>query len=42
MPFFQHPHPDFMLSPILDSDSDEEPIRADDFLRQRLAAIGVM
>lgn len=46
MPFFVHPHPDAMLE-VLESCLDEgeqpkhEPITADDFLLERLRAIGL-
>ncbi|MEO1272173.1 MAG: 2-oxoglutarate and iron-dependent oxygenase domain-containing protein, partial [Myxococcota bacterium] len=46
MPFFVHPHPDAMLK-VLDSCLEEgaepryAPITADDYLKQRLKAIGV-
>jgi isopenicillin N synthase-like dioxygenase len=38
MPFFLHPHPDHMLTPL---QGDAPPARARDFLRARLEAIGV-
>ncbi len=44
MPFFMHPHPDAMLSCIEKCrDGSEQPdILADDFLKERLAEIGLM
>ncbi len=38
MPFFLHPHPDFVLTPL---SGDGAPVRARDFLLERLRAIGV-
>jgi isopenicillin N synthase-like dioxygenase len=44
IPFFMHPHPDAMLS-CIESCKEERvkypDIRADDFLRERLAEIGL-
>lgn len=40
MPFFCHPHPDFLLKPLW-GDSDDAGITARDFLVQRLKEIGV-
>jgi isopenicillin N synthase-like dioxygenase len=39
MPFFLHPHPDVTLTPLWPS--DRQPIKARDFLHQRLVEIGV-
>ncbi len=39
MPFFVHPHPNQMLTPLRPGYA--EPVRCHDFLYQRLAAIGV-
>lgn len=38
MPFFLHPHPDHLLEPIA---GDTAPIKARDFLHERLVEIGV-
>jgi isopenicillin N synthase-like dioxygenase len=38
MPFFLHPHPDHVLTPLI---GDAAPVRARDFLHERLQAIGV-
>ena len=38
MPFFLHPHPDFLLAPL---QGDVAPVRTRDFLHERLKAIGV-
>ncbi len=39
MPFFLHPHPDHMLTPLFEG--GEAPIRTKDFLNQRLEEIGL-
>jgi isopenicillin N synthase-like dioxygenase len=39
MPFFLHPHPDRVLTPF--RAGDNKPVRARDFLMERLRAIGV-
>ncbi len=39
MPFFVHPHPDYVLVP--ENPSHGQPIRSQDFLQQRLQAIGL-
>lgn len=39
MPFFVHPHPEHVLTPL--QPGYAEPVRTHDFLYQRLAAIGV-
>ena len=46
MPFFQHPHPDHVLSPVASCVSDENPqrwpdITAEGYLWERLAEIGL-
>jgi isopenicillin N synthase-like dioxygenase len=38
MPFFLHPHPDWVLTPLR---GDVEPVRTREFLHERLKAIGV-
>lgn len=38
MPFFLHPHPDWILTPL---QGDAAPVRAADFLHERLRAIGL-
>ena len=40
MPFFVHPRPDFVITPMVEGFA--EPIRADEYLKQRLIEIGVM
>ncbi len=47
MPFFVHPYPDCALKPIPQTETQDNPakyapIRADDFLRQRLKEIGLI
>ena len=47
MPFFIHPHPDYVLRPVDSCVSEEHPqkwsdVTAEEFLRERLIDIGVL
>ena len=47
MPFFIHPHPDYVLRPVESCVSEAHPrkwedVTAEDFLRERLIDIGVL